>query len=815
MTLSSQAEQSLSVSISGMSCSSCAGRIEKAIAQVNGVTAVSVNLATEQAQVTMQAGVQLAAVTDAVNKAGYKVKTIELTLPLSGLSCASCAGRVEKALQAVPGVMSVSVNLATETAYIEMLEQTRRSELEAAVHQAGYNVRKDTIATKDSIATDVPPKDASSSRWHQIFSADSFLPVLLSVILTLPLILPMVALLWGEHLMLPAIWQFILATPVQFVLGARFYRSAWYAVKAGTGNMDLLVAIGTSAAYLLSVILWWSAGGHHQVALYFETSAAVITFILLGKWLEARAKRRTADALKALAELKPDYATVIVGQQQRRVPVQELQPGDIVLIKPSERIPADGVVITGESHVDEALISGESLPVSKQTGSKVTGGAVNLDGVLQVKTTAVGAETVLEQIIRMVGQAQAARAPVQALVDKVSAVFVPVVLVLAVITLLGWGLLQGDWQQAVLHAVAVLVIACPCALGLATPAAIMAGTGTAARAGILVKDAVVLEQAQKIDTVVFDKTGTLTQGQPELVWCQPYDAERSEVLAIAASVQQYSEHPLGQALVRTAEAEKLQLQQAEQLQVLAGRGISAVVADKLYLIGNTRLMSDYQAEIPELPSQQTEGKTLSFLAEKQGQQLTVLACFAFGDAIKIQAKDAVQRLQQQGLQVALLTGDNKASAQVVARELGITRLQAEVLPENKADYIRELQQQGRLVAMVGDGINDAPALAQADLGIAMSTGTDVAMSAAGITLMRGNPALVADALEIARRTNRKIRQNLFWAFIFNITGLPLAALGMLNPVIAGAAMAFSSVCVVTNALLLTRWQPQKEQSKKS
>ncbi|MDX3774116.1 heavy metal translocating P-type ATPase [Chromatiaceae bacterium AAb-1] len=790
----------LHLAVSGMSCSSCAGRIEKAISQVKGVSAVSVNLATEEALIQQQQTVVLQDIIDAVQHAGYQVKRQQLQLPLSGLSCASCASRVEKALSQVPGVISVSVNLATETASVDILTAVSLSDLEAAINLAGYKL-KPTASAKDK--TVKQPVMAG------------FLPVLLGILLTLPLIVPMIAMLWGKNWMLPAVWQFVLATPVQFILGARFYRAAWYALKARTGNMDLLVAIGTTAAYALSVYQWLLAPSLHHGAhdLYFETSAAVVTFILLGKWLEARAKRQTADALRALAELKPEYATLLVDGQEQQIPVKALKHDDIVLIRPAERVPADGIVISGESHIDESLISGESLPVMKQAQAKVTGGSVNLDGVLQVKTTAVGAESTLEKIIRMVEQAQSAKAPIQALVDKVSAVFVPVVLAIALFALLAWGILQGDWQQAILHAVAVLVIACPCALGLATPAAIMAGTGTAARAGILIKDATVLEQACNIDIVVFDKTGTLTRGQPVLVAQHNVSLTEQQVLQIAASIQQFSEHPLGKALVKAAEAQQVSLQPAEQLQVLSGRGISAYVDGTQYFIGNARLMTQYQADLQlfdaEAEPLKAQGRTLSWLASKQGDKLKIQALFAFGDELKQHALTAVRRLQQQGVSVALLTGDNDTSAQVVVKALSIDDYKAEVLPEHKAAYIQQLQQQGKRVAMVGDGINDAPALAAADLGIAMSTGTDVAMSAAGITLMRGEPALVADALIIARKTYSKIKQNLFWAFIFNIIGLPLAAFGLLNPVIAGAAMALSSVSVVSNALLLTRWRAQE------
>lgn len=784
--------QTQQLHISGMSCASCAGRIEKALRQVEGVTDASVNLASETASVTGDAKTN--ALAQAVNNAGYQLNLQQQQYAVTGMSCASCAGRVEKALAAVPGVVSANVNLATERVSLQLLTDIDFQTLQQALANSHYHLVEPEPETTAGTATTRSTPFYQSDWW----------PVLGSALLTLPLVLPMLGMLLSADWMLPALWQWLLATPVQFYFGARFYKAGWGAVKAGTGNMDLLVALGTSAAYGLSLYLWLSANAHHGTPhLYFESSAAVLTLVLLGKWLEQRAKRRTTDALRALENLKPSKARVQKDGNWQWVSAAQVKSGDLVQIKPGERIAVDGEVTQGASHVDEALISGESTPLHKSAGDKVIGGAVNIDGVLQVRATNVGTESVLANIIRLVEQAQGAKAPVQALVDKVSAVFVPVVLVIALITLIGWGLASGNWQQAILNAVAVLVIACPCALGLATPAAIMAGTGTAARHGILIKDAIALEQATKIDYVIFDKTGTLTEGKPELVQITAISGNEQQLLPQAAALQQHSEHPLAKAVMSKAKQENIGLPDISNFAVIAGKGVQAEQGDTRLLLGSSHWMQQLGLALPtELI--QVEGASVSWLARQQDGQIALSGLLCFSDSIKSTAKAAVTALQQQGIKVALLTGDSQASAEAVAAVLQPDQLKAEVLPADKASFVQQCQQQGYKVAMVGDGINDAPALAQADLGIAMASGTDVAVSAAAITLMRNEPALVSTALKLASDTYGKIRQNLFWAFIFNITGIPLAALGYLNPVIAGAAMACSSLLVVSNALLLQR-----------
>lgn len=550
------------------------------------------------------------------------------------------------------------------------------------------------------------------------------------------------------------------------------------------------------------------AGHHGGPHLYFESSSTVLSLVLLGKYLEHKAKRRTTSALQALENLRPTFATVWRDGNWQIVAAATLQTDDRILIKPGERVPVDGVIVDGQTQIDEALISGESLPVVKSLSDKVTGGSVNLDGVIEVKATSVGAESTLAKIIRLVEHAQGAKAPVQALVDKISAIFIPLVVLFALLTLFTWGLMTGDWQTAILNAVAVLVIACPCALGLATPAAIMAGTGTAARYGILVKDAIALEQATFIDMVVFDKTGTLTEGKPELVQITAFAETENDVLQLALSLQQYSEHPLAKAVVATAAKLALSPIPLSHFLAVAGKGVQAQYKNDSLYLGNSHWMGELGIQLPK-DKITVAGSTVSWLARQHAGKTELLGLFCFTDQLKPHAKLAVQQLRQQGIEVAMLTGDNQSSADNVAKILGLEHYQAEVLPENKSNFIAEYQKAGFRVAMVGDGINDAPALAQADLGIAMATGTEVAISASVMTLMRGEPYLVASALTLAKLTYQKIKQNLFWAFIFNVVGIPLAAFGYLNPIIAGAAMACSSLLVITNALMLQRWQPKE------
>lgn len=724
-------------------------------------------------------------------------ESITFDLPIGGMTCASCAGRVERALKKVPGVQSVSVNLANERAHIETAPGLESTTLIAAVERAGYSA---SLEQSETASRDDSERRLRNERWA----------VALAVLLALPLVLPMLLQPFGISWMLPAWAQFALATPVQFILGARFYVAAWKAVRAGAGNMDLLVALGTSAGYGLSLYEWSRAMPGMMPHLYFEASAVVIALVLLGKYLESRAKRQTASAIRALEALRPERAVQVVDGVERDVPISVLRLDDLVLVKPGERFPVDGEVVEGQSHADEALISGESLPVPKRPGDRVTGGAINGEGRLLVRTLALGTETVLARIIRLVEDAQAAKAPIQKLVDRVSQVFVPAVLVLALVTLVGWWLAGAPLEVALINAVAVLVIACPCALGLATPTAIMAGTGVAARHGILIKDAEALERAHAVNRVVFDKTGTLTSGSPRIVHQHAVDGDDAGLLQLAGALQRGSEHPLAKAVLDACAEGNLNVPDIRDSQSLTGRGIAGTLDGRALALGNRRLLDESGLQPGALADHakawEAEGRTLSWLIETAPQP-RVLGLFAFGDSLKPGAEQAVRQLAQTNITSHLLTGDNRGSASVVARALGIDDVHAEVLPADKAAHVASLKASG-VVAMVGDGINDAPALAAADIGIAMGGGTDVAMQAAGITLMRGDPRLVPAALEISRKTYAKIRQNLFWAFIYNLIGIPLAAFGLLNPVLAGAAMALSSVSVVSNALLLKTWKPE-------
>ena len=782
----------LSVAIQGMTCASCSARVEKVLKQLPGVTDASVNLATETATVSGETDV--AAVKQAIEKAGFSVPTESCALDISGMTCASCSTRVEKALGKVPGVLDASVNLATEQATVKLAQGTSPAALIAAVERAGYGAQLPQSANEIPAA----PARALPDWW----------PVALAIALSLPLIAPMLGSLLGAHWMLPGWLQLALATPVQFWLGARFYRAGWKALRAGSGNMDLLVAVGTSAAYGLSVYLLLV--GADAMHLYFEAAAVVISLVLLGKWLEARAKRQTTEAIRALQALRPATARVRHDGVDRELPIEAVRVGDLVVIRPGERVPVDAEVVEGSSQVDESMLTGESLPVDRQPGDPLTGGAINAHGVLLARTTAIGTETTLARIIRLVENAQAAKAPIQRLVDKVSAVFVPVVMAIALVTFAGWWMVGGDVETAILNAVAVLVTACPCALGLATPTAIMAGTDVAARHGILIKDAEALELAHRIGTVVFDKTGTLTDGTPHVAACLAADGhERTEVLAIAAGLQAGSEHPLARAVLAEAAAAAIPARPARGVQAIPGRGLAGEVDGDTWWLGNRRLMQDNGVDLAALDAaaagQEAAGRSVSWLARASDRR--AIGLLAFGDAVKPTAAEGIAKLKAHHIATVMLTGDNRGAAQAAANALGIDRVLAEVLPADKAAHVGALKAEGTTVAMVGDGVNDAPALAAADVGIAMSSGSDVAMHTAGVTLMRGDPALVADAIDISKRTYAKIRQNLFWAFVYNVVGIPLAAFGFLNPVIAGAAMAFSSVSVVTNALTLKRWKP--------
>ena len=779
---------SLSLPIEGMTCAACAGRVERALAKVPGVAEAHVNLASQRAELRGTAA--LPALEAAVARAGYAVPRAELDLGIQGMTCASCVARVEKALARVPGVLAVTANLAGESAHLQVVRGLDTALLAAALDRAGYRL--------SALDREEAPEAASRHRRE-------LAELVLAFALAAPFLAGMLGMALGRDWM-PAGWvQLLLAAPLQFWLGARFYRAGWAALRAGSGNMDLLVAIGTSAAFGLSAVMLLTHAHH----LYFEAAAVVIAFVLLGRFLESRARRATGAAIAALLALRPRTARRLDDQdREEEVPIEALRPGDRIAVRPGGRIPADGLVERGTAGVDESALTGESHAVEKGPGDAVATGTVALDGLLVLRATAVGNQTRLAQVAALVQAAQASRAPVQKLVDRVSAVFVPVVLAIALVTLLGWLLAGAGPDVAILHAVAVLVIACPCALGLATPAAIMAGTGAAARAGILIRDAAALEQAGRIDIVAFDKTGTLTEGRPALAGLHLAPGEtRQAALAAAASLQAGSEHPLARAVLEAAGGRPVA---ADAFRALPGRGVEGVAAGRRLLLGSPRLLEESGLSPGPLATaaeaEAAEGRSLSWLIDPGAGR--VLALLAFADAPRPGAAPALRQVRARGLRPALLSGDGPAAAGAVARDLGIPDVAAALLPEQKTARIAAWQKEGLRVAMVGDGVNDAAALAAADLGIAMGSGTDAAIAAAPVTLLRPDPRLVPAALEIAAATRRRIGQNLAWAFGFNALGIPLAALGLLSPALAGAAMAFSSVAVLGNALLLARWKPE-------
>jgi P-type Cu+ transporter len=754
------------------------------------------------------------------------IQHLLLDIGVSGMTCASCVGRLERALNKQATVSQASVNLATEMVRVMPSSKVTdvvawQRDMRRVIRDAGYEPKEAHVLV-----------DGPAAHWMGIDRA--FLPTLAALLLSAPLLVPMVvqwlATLFGNStvLMMPPAWaQFVLATPVQFVLGWPFYKSAWHALKGLTGNMELLVAIGTSAGWGLSTWLWLSHQGGHQPHLYYEGSAVVIALVLLGKYLETRSKRQTTSAIRALNGMKPSTAKLLPDGVKREdiqhIPVAELLVGDRIRVSAGERMPADGVVVVGSSSVDEAMITGEPLPVAKTVGERVIGGTLNGEATLDIEVTATDTHSVLSQIVTMVSDAQAGKAPVQRIVDKVAAVFVPLVLLIAGVTLWVWLAKGVPFEQAMINMVAVLVIACPCALGLATPAAMMVGTGVAAKHGILIKDAQALEQAYTVDIVAFDKTGTLTMGKPtvmDTLWRDGLEPPaQHQQLAVLQALQSDNPHPLAQAMRDWLDAQALHTDAnqivVEQVENVAGKGIQAISGGAPLQMGSLAWMRDlgFGAQLKQpifgetLKQWQSQGLSVSALV----QHGTIQALFAFGDALKPSTVDAVRALMAAGKRVVMLSGDNQAAANAVGARIGLppADVWGELLPGDKAEAIKTLQANGSVVAFVGDGINDAPALSTAQVGVAMNNGQhgDVAMQAAGVTLMRADPALVQAALSISKYTVQKIRQNLFWAFAYNVAGIPLAAMGLLSPVVAGAAMALSSVSVMSNALLLNRWKP--------
>ena len=798
----SQEPNQISLPIEGMSCAACSTRVERTLAKIPGITQANVNLISGSAAVSFDSEqVSPIEIADAIKKTGFSVPSRSFDLAIEGMTCSACSTRLEKVLSKLDGVYGASVNLATSNARVSVTSGTLSvSDLIVAVERAGFTGR--AIETSSETLQQAARRAADRARLELII-------LIGAALFTLPFIVQM-GLMWTQlqPSTLPALWQFALATPVQFIAGARFYLPAWRALKAGAGNMDLLVVLGTSAAWGLSTYLVLFSPDSSDY--YFEASSSVITLVLLGRHLEDRAKKNTTTAIRSLVALRPQTARIIREGGEVEVPASLVAVGEVVVVRPGEHLPVDGIITDGDTQIDESLITGESLPVERSIGDTVTGGSINGSGMIRVKVTAVGAESVLNRIIRAVEEAQASKAPVQHLVDRISALFVPAVIVIAIgAYLYSFLLLSSSQAEAIISAVTVLVVACPCALGLATPTAIMVGTGVAAQWGILIRDAESLEQAHKTTTVIFDKTGTLTAGQPNVVTVHPLDMEEDELLALTAAAQQGSEHPLARAVLNRVR-KTTPLAPLSDFSAIPGRGIRATVDNRQVVTGNQRLMAESGVEQAPLLEQanalSSSGSTVIWVAVDQ----RLKGIIAIDDVVRPTSKEAIAELNANGIETIMLTGDHQQSAASVADQLGAHDFIAEVLPEEKAAVVSNLMGKNRTVAMVGDGINDAPALATADVGLAMGSGTDVAMETAGITLMRSDPLLVIEAISISHATHYKIWQNLFWAFIYNLFMIPLAFFGAITPVIAGAAMALSSLSVVSNSLLLKRWKPSSK-----
>jgi Cu+-exporting ATPase len=792
-------QKHIELPIEGMTCAACATRIEKNLNKLPGVEA-AVNFASEKARVLYDdRQIKTGALIEAIEKAGFHITPQTIQLQLHKMTCAACGTHIEKALSKLPGV-TASVNVATETAKVRFVPGTVAvDQLIAAVVDAGYG------ATEISDTGHAEEK----ARRQAVYQAELRL-FWISAALTLPLVLQMIGMFTGHGMdLLPHWLQWLLATPVQFWIGRRFYSGAWHALRGGGANMDVLVALGTSMAYFFSAAVTIFSLDQH---VYFEASAAIITLVLLGKLMEARAKGKTSEAIEALIKLQPKTARIERDGKIVEVSVDSLQAGDIFIVRPGENLPVDGVVVEGSSSVNESMLTGESLPVGKQPGAEVFAATLNQQGLLKCRATGVGAHTQLASIIHLVEEAQGSKAPIQRMADTVSGIFVPVVVVISIVTLgITWWL-TADFVTALINAVAVLVIACPCALGLATPTAIMVGTGRGAQTGVLVRNAAALEHAEKIQTVIVDKTGTLTEGKPQVTDIIPAGAlDEQAFMQITASLEQGSEHPLARAVMDRAEKMNATLKPVTDFSAVTGSGIKASIDNTQYLLGSPQFLMQHGATLDDdkITALQSEGKTVIGVAALDTDSPRILGYLAIADRLRDTSIKAVQRLQAMGIEVVMLTGDNALTADAIAKRTGITTYRAEVLPQDKAAEIKKLKENGTVTGMVGDGINDAPALAAADVSFAIGAGSDVAIEAADITLVRNDLMSVADAISLSRATLRKIRQNLFFAFVYNSLGIPLAAIGMLNPVIAGAAMAMSSVSVVSNSLLLKRWRPNQ------
>jgi Cu+-exporting ATPase len=808
--------QKESLKISGMSCAACAARIEKGLSKLDGVKSANVNFAMERATVEFDDKyTNMQKLEEVVSRLGYSlIKEAEaseskVVLKITGMSCAACASKIEKKLSHLAGVSSANVNLTTEKATVNFdPSEAKISEMIKAVEALGYGAERAEEITQDR-EKEQREKEIKKLKITLIFSVILSFPLVLAMILSL-IHVDVLSFLHNPYV------QLAIATPIQFIIGFMFYKHAFFALRSGSSNMDVLISMGTSAAYFFSLYNVFfepvKMGGMKD--LYFEAAAVIITLILLGKYFEAVAKGKTSEAIKKLMGLQAKTARVIRDSMEEDIPIEEVVTGDVVVVRPGEKIPVDGKIIEGNSSIDEAMLTGESLPVEKKPGDLCIGATINKFGTFKFEATKIGKDTVLSQIVKMVEDAQGSKAPIQKIADKVAGIFVPTVIGIALLTFCIWFFTTGDLTKAIVSAVAVLVIACPCSLGLATPTAIMVGTGKGAENGILIKGGEHLETAYKLNAVVLDKTGTITKGQPEVTDIIPLaGVDKKELLLLASIAEKSSEHPLGVAIYENGKKLLGAIPDPDQFESITGRGVKAVINGKTVLIGTRKLMSENSINIGEinatLESLENDGKTAMLMAVDNKME----AVIAVADTLKENSKEAIEDLQNMGIDVYMITGDNLRTANAIAKQVGILNVLAEVLPENKAQEVEKLKKAGKVVAMVGDGINDAPALATADIGMAIGTGTDVAIEAADITLMRGDLRTIPAAIRLSRQTMRKIKQNLFWAFFYNIIGIPFAALGFLNPMIAGGAMAFSSVSVVTNSLSLKRYNPSKTKVK--